>query len=694
MRSFLWTFILATSLSAFGGDASSVLKTVEELEDFIGRTGRELRSFAVTGLVTSAHIFQSETNRHDFILKGAEKRVYVYNSTVPPPAAGTVVRACGITSFSSDREHWMGCNEIAVLGHGSVEDALRLPLAELDMTGSALREVVVEATVAGVLPDEVDPTFSFLILKDGVATLPVACRGLRQPRHLEDAHIRVKGVLLRNPGGQRKHLGFCLAVRDIGDIAVVTPPPDDPFDFPPLPPRLYLSPQEVADLGKRSVSGHVIAVWRGNRLYVVAADGQVIGVELSDGEVPPAYGAAVTVVGHPETDLYRINLTGARIRTDGGAALADRDPEETTPDVLLAGDSGKADYSDKIRGRLVRLRGIVRSLPTAEDADKRLLLDCGRHKLPVDYGANPTAADGVTIGCTVEVTGRCLLETEKWTPTRIFPRINGLTLVLRRPDDLRVLSRPSWWTTQRLTVVIAGLFTTLLGLFVWNRFLNRLIRRKSRALMKEEIAHLASELKIGERTRLAVELHDSISQTLAGVTCQIAAGRDAVAEDPKTATALLDAAERMLESSRNELKNCLFDLRNNTVDDPDFARAIARTLSIFTDESAFSIRFSVSRARLTDSAAHAVLCMIRELVANAIRHGKAAHVRVAGAIDGKTLSFSVTDDGTGFDPQNRPGPREGHFGLAGIGERLSLLGGTMSVESSPGHTRIAITLPL
>lgn len=158
---------------------------------------------------------------------------------------------------------------------------------------------------------------------------------------------------------------------------------------------------------------------------------------------------------------------------------------------------------------------------------------------------------------------------------------------------------------------------------------------------------------------------------------------------------LLMTAERMLESSRTELKNCLFDLRSDTVDDRNFMRAIEKTLSILKPEASISIRFGVARSLMTDTTAHAILCIIRELVANAIRHGAASRIRIAGTVKGRKILFSVRDNGCGFDPKRHPGPRDGHFGLAGIHERLAAMNGSFTIASKPGSTRIAanITLP-
>lgn len=97
------------------------------------------------------------------------------------------------------------------------------------------------------------------------------------------------------------------------------------------------------------------------------------------------------------------------------------------------------------------------------------------------------------------------------------------------------------------------------------------------------------------------------------------------------------------------------------------------------------------RARLTDNTLHAILCCIRELVSNAIRHGRADAIGIAGARNGDRIGFSVTDNGCGFDPDDRPGVAQGHFGLQGVGERVRALGGEMKIESEKGKgTKVTI----
>ena len=255
------------------------------------------------------------------------------------------------------------------------------------------------------------------------------------------------------------------------------------------------------------------------------------------------------------------------------------------------------------------------------------------------------------------------------------------------------MAHPPWWTTGKLTVALGLLAAALLAVFAWNRTLSHAVAVRGRRLFREELAHAKAELKIEERTRLAVELHDSLSQALTGVAFQIEAAERARQKNPERLERHLTAAQKTLSSCRKELTNCLSDLRSRTFEEQDTEKAMRLMLEPHIAETKVSVDFKVPRTHLSDATFHAILQMTRELVINAIRHGKAQHISVSGGIDSRTIFLSVQDDGTGFDPENRPGVSEGHFGLKGVSERLDHLGGAMDITSAPGKgTKIDIKI--
>ena len=147
----------------------------------------------------------------------------------------------------------------------------------------------------------------------------------------------------------------------------------------------------------------------------------------------------------------------------------------------------------------------------------------------------------------------------------------------------------------------------------------------------------------------------------------------------------LEIADKALQSCRDELRNCLWDLKNRALEEKDMNEAIRRTVSPFVGDVVLLIRFNVPRDQISDNTAHALMRIVRELAANAVRHGRARTIRVAGSLDGDALMLSVQDDGCGFDPENRPDISTGHFGIQGVIERIERLEGTYAIESSPGH---------
>ena len=404
----------------------------------------------------------------------------------------------------------------------------------------------------------------------------------------------------------------------------------------------------------------------------------------------------VDLVGFPESDLYHVNLARALWRPAQQAADVCEGPTNDIRSAcrLATEESGRQLYDPHAHGTTVRCRGKVCGLVRPESGNALLNLQDGGTILPIDVSGIPAVLSKVDVGYEVEVTGTCIMESEHWRPNMIFPKIKQMLVVPRTESDIVILARPSWWTPSRLFAVIGALFLSLVGILVWNVSLRVLAQRRGHELFKSQIAKVASELRVGERTRLAVELHDSITQNLTGVTLQLDAASNAHQENPAEADAMLNVARRSLQSCLDELRRCLWDLRSEALEEPDFNQAIRIALKQVSANADVAVRFNIRRNRLSDATAHAILRIIRELVLNAIRHGQATKIRIAGEMLADRIHFAVTDNGCGFETATAPGPGDGHFGLSGIRERLKDLHGTLLLSSSDEGTRAEVSIDL
>lgn len=262
-----------------------------------------------------------------------------------------------------------------------------------------------------------------------------------------------------------------------------------------------------------------------------------------------------------------------------------------------------------------------------------------------------------------------------------------------RLDAGSLFVRSPWWLHTELLVIIGLLLAGLATMSAWNLSIRIVSRQRARRLLQEEIAHARTRLKVEERTELAVEIHDSVSQALTGIALQLEAALATGRQDPARAEKSLATASQMLASCRRELRGCLWDLRTRTFEEHDLTEALVQTLAPHLKDVRAHVRFNVSRSRLSESTTHAIIKIVRELTVNAIRHGRATTLRIAGEMTGDVIRFSVTDNGGGFDAATAPGPRDGHFGLQGIRERLRKYGGSLTLAANRPGTKATVTLP-
>jgi len=653
------------------------------------------RHFALTGTVASVHSYSGE-----IIVEDASCAVRMGVPDMKGYAPGDCVRAIGITTRNVTGGTYARCLDLARLAHHLPPAPVEVVFSKLKSGAFDNRFVRVTGDVRDVAIDEIDPRCILVTLSHGnewarvaiTVSEPSVRQSVKRLNALIGANISLRGLCTTQNTGFRRLFGRYIGVRDIHSLVVNRAPPADPFDIPLLSELKAHTPEEISAQCRRRATGTVIAVYGSNRFIIADDDGAIHNVDT--GEPPlPAYGDRVEVVGVPETDLYRINLSHAIYRQlpKGNVTYAQAVPIPSLGS-LFSDSSGRGRIDPSHHGRVIRVSGSILDMSSAIPP-KTIILKDGDFSLTVDTSALADDSMRMAVGYKIEVDGVCVVDVGNRNSLAPFQHAAGLTLVPRRPEDIRIIARPSWWTAKRLIPVIGVLLASLLAFLIWNRILIHIINRRNRQLLKEQITRATSALRVEERTRLAVELHDSLSQNLTGITFQINMADKLAGSSQTMLKQRLAFALRTLQSCRNELRDCIHDLRSQALDQRDMNEAIRIALLPHLNGAKLNLRFNVPRARISDNTTHAILRIIRELATNAINHGHATKIDIAGAIDGNRLMMSVRDNGVGFDPENRPGVRECHFGLQGIAERIQQFNGTMHIDSTQGASaKVTLTL--
>jgi NarL family two-component system sensor histidine kinase YdfH len=256
-------------------------------------------------------------------------------------------------------------------------------------------------------------------------------------------------------------------------------------------------------------------------------------------------------------------------------------------------------------------------------------------------------------------------------------------------------SAPFWLLTSIPIVIFVSLYVTL---YVRQAE----AREKAQALADElesanrqltEYAARVEDLTIAtERQRMARELHDTLSQGLAGLILQLEAA-DAHLTNNHTAKAqsIVGNAMEQARSTLAEARRAIDDLRQSSLDDLD--SALRLEIDRFTNATSIPILFhSDPIPPLSAPVTETLIRAVAESLTNIANHAKAQNVTVNVRANDKSLLVTIQDDGQGFDASSIP---SGHYGILGIKERVRLVNGSFEIQSENGKgTIIKIKIPI
>ncbi|MEV6021480.1 GAF domain-containing sensor histidine kinase [Streptomyces sp. f51] len=215
------------------------------------------------------------------------------------------------------------------------------------------------------------------------------------------------------------------------------------------------------------------------------------------------------------------------------------------------------------------------------------------------------------------------------------------------------------------------------------------------ALTNARLYERSRELTIAEeRSRLAHELHDAVSQKLFSLRLTAQAAAALVDRDPSRAKGELQHVAALAAEAAEELRAAVVELRPAALDEDGLVATLRTQIQVLDRAHSARVTFCGHGVRaLPASQEEAVLRVSQEALHNALRHSGATRVDVTLERRGPGAVLCVRDDGSGFDPTAiRSAGR--HLGLVSMRDRASGVGGTLTVESAPGKgTVIEMEVP-
>jgi two-component system sensor histidine kinase DegS len=197
-----------------------------------------------------------------------------------------------------------------------------------------------------------------------------------------------------------------------------------------------------------------------------------------------------------------------------------------------------------------------------------------------------------------------------------------------------------------------------------------------------------------ERQTISYEIHDGLAQYLAAAVMQFQAHDTLRENSPDKAKKAYDTALELVRQAHSESRRLISEVRPPVIDESGLETAISHLVCEQRRHSGPKIEYhsSLRFGRLPAIMENALYRIVQEALTNACKHSKSKKVTVTMTQEGQDVRLEVQDWGIGFDPE---AIGKGHFGVEGIRQRVRLLGGRLTIESTPGSgTLIQVVVPI
>ncbi len=672
----------------------------------------------ITGVVTAA---ESDWNGQ-FFVQDATGGVFVENFKSPHPMPGDLVEIDGVSAPGAFAPIVTAPTWI-ILGKAPLPKARIVPIEDLEAGIEDGQRIEVTGVVRSA---RIETPRLLLDLAVGGYRLQAYARipPIRNIQTLVGARVRVRGTAATH---------YNAALRHLTSVGVYAPTPADfvveqtesvnPFSLPPIPLNNVAQYRRDSSPGKRiHVTGTVTLQHLGEDLYLHDDTGglRIRTTQLT--KVSP--GDSVDAVGFLEFEGYLPVLSDAVFVKSGRPPQAVIPKDVTTEEVL-----NSLHHADLVtlRGKIVdrATRPFVREVGAYAGIRSSWVIQGEGLSFTIEYEGprENSTLRAIPVGSVIRASGVCLSD------IGADGKLRSVRLLLPAPSDLRVLARPSWLTPRRLLIGLGIACAALAAVLAWsltvskkNAALSFLIREREKAQQALQEAHDTLEQKVkertaqlkvemtarksaelqfkavlAERTRLARDLHDSLEQTLTGISLQLNTAAKLFQRSPADSSRHLDLARNWMHQSQVELRRSIWDLRSRELEQFDLASALRRSAEqMFAGtHTSLTMETKGENKDLPEIVEENALRIAQEAITNIVKHANATRVDIALEFGANALGLRIQDNGTGFVPVRVPTPGDNHFGLLGMSERAKRLAGRVSVDSAPGHgTVVLVEIPL
>jgi signal transduction histidine kinase len=198
-----------------------------------------------------------------------------------------------------------------------------------------------------------------------------------------------------------------------------------------------------------------------------------------------------------------------------------------------------------------------------------------------------------------------------------------------------------------------------------------------------------------ERSRLAREMHDTVIQGCVGTSTLLEAASVVQDSSPQAGRDLLDRARSQIQLTVEEARRAVWDLRHESESASSLLATLSQLAHHIGAESGIDVKFehSGSPMPIENEVHHNIVFIAREALHNAVHHAGPKNIAMALLFQDHTLQLNIVDDGRGFDELE---PIDGrHYGLAGMRERATSVGGEFRIHTRSGKgTTVQVQVPL